>query len=149
MTGGDPVFVDTNVLVYLRDASERTKQKRAEQWITRLWKKRSGRLSAQVLSEYYVTVTVKLDPGLTPDRARQDIRDLLAWRPIPLDANVFEGAWVVQDRFGFSWWDALIVAAARASGCKYLLTEDLQEGQDLDGIEVISPFERSPTEFFE
>lgn len=140
-------FVDTNLLVYHRDASETKKQKRAEEWIARLWQDKSGRLSFQVLSEYYVTVTAKLDPGLAKDQARQDVRDLLSWRPVPLDAPVLEGAWAVHDRFGFSWWDALIVAAARTCGCRYLLTEDLQDGQDLEGIGVLDPFSRNPDEF--
>ncbi len=47
---------------------------------------------------------------------------------------------MVQDHFQFSWWDALIIAAAHSAGCRYLLTEDLQAGQDLDGLLVINPF---------
>ena len=56
-------FVDTNVLVYARDASEPEKQKTAQAWMARLWRERRGRLSFQVLHEYYVTVTLKLKPG--------------------------------------------------------------------------------------
>ena len=50
----------------------------------------------------------------------------------------------IQDRFGFHFWDALVVAAAKAAGCDTLLTEDLQHGQDLDGLRVVSPFEEAP-----
>lgn len=139
-----PVFVDSNVLVYARDASEGAKHERAIEWLTHLWTTRSGRLSFQVLHEFYVTVTRKLDPGLTPDEARADVRSFLAWRPIGADAHVLDGAWDVEDRFGLSFWNALIVSAARAAGCQRLLTEDLRDGQEIDGLQVASPFAHAP-----
>jgi predicted nucleic acid-binding protein len=120
------VFVDTNVLVYARDASETAKQKLAASWMEQLWRTGRGRLSFQVLEEFYVTVTQKLRPGLNPESARSDVRSLLAWQPIALDAQLMDGAWSLQDRYATSWWDALIVSAAQRSGCRYLLTEDLQ-----------------------
>lgn len=139
-----PVFVDSNVLVYARDASEGTKHERAIEWLTHLWTTHSGRLSFQVLHEFYVTVTRKLDPGLTSDEARADVRSLLAWRPIGAEAHVLEGAWDVEDRFGLSFWDAMIVSAAKAAGCQRLLTEDLRDGQEIDGLQVASPFAHAP-----
>jgi predicted nucleic acid-binding protein len=135
-----PVFVDTNVLVYARDASEPEKQPQAEAWIGHLWRTRTGRLSFQVLQEYYATTTRKLKPGLTPEQARADVRDLIAWRPVPVGTELLEAGWSVEDRFGLSCWDALIVAAARIAGCEYLLTEDLQHGAELEGLRVVSPF---------
>lgn len=138
------VFVDTNVLVYARDASEPEKQPRARAWMEALWRTRTGRISIQVLEEYYVTVTAKLDPGLDPSEARSDVRSLSAWRPLPLDDDLVEGAWEIEDRWGFAFWDALIVAAARRSGCRHLLSEDLQDGQDLGGLEVVDPFSTAP-----
>jgi predicted nucleic acid-binding protein len=66
------VFVDTNVLVYARDASDPEKQAIAAAWIEHLWASADGRLSVQVLQEYYVTTTRKLDPGLPAEEARQD-----------------------------------------------------------------------------
>lgn len=134
------VFVDTNVLVYARDASEPEKQPVALAWIERLWREQRGRLSYQVLHEFYVTVTGKLDPGLPSDDARQEVRALLAWRPLSPDQATLSRAWEVQDRYGFSFWDASIVAAAQLSGCGLLLTEDLQDGQELDGLRVVDPF---------
>jgi predicted nucleic acid-binding protein len=55
-----------------------------------------------------------------------------------------EGAWLIQDRYKFSWWDSMIVSAAQVGGCSYLLTEDLQEGQKFDGVQVINPFVSRP-----
>ena len=140
----DKVFVDTNVLVYTRDASEPQKQKQAMGWMSHLWNLRTGRLSFQVLQEYYVTVTEKLDPGLAPEVARQDVRLLFLWQPIHLDARVLEGAWRLQERYQLSWWDALIVSAAQVAKCDYLLTEDLKENQRLENVRVINPFHISP-----
>jgi len=138
------VFVDTNVLVYARDRTEAEKHERALAWLAALWEARAGRLSWQVLQEYYVTVTRKLDPPRTRSDARADVSSLVAWRPIPVGLPTIDAAWSLEDRFGLSWWDALIVAAARLGECDYLLSEDLQTGPSLDGITVISPFEHEP-----
>ena len=139
-----PVFVDTNVLVYARDAAATTKQPQAHAWLEHLWRGRTGRLSFQVLQEFYVTVTRKLDPGLTPSDAQAEIRNLLAWRPVPVDAEVVESAWVLEARYSLSFWDALILAAARAAGCERVLSEDLAEGAVYDGVEVVNPFTSAP-----
>jgi predicted nucleic acid-binding protein len=136
-----PIFVDTNVLVYARDASHQPKQARASEWVAHLWETEQGRLSLQVLHEYYVTTTRKLRPGLSRAEARADIEDLLAWRPIELDAWMLGPAWSLEDRFGLSYWDSLIVAAASVAGCDVILTEDLQHGADLDGVRVVDPFQ--------
>ena len=138
------VFVDSNVLVYSFDQREPEKQTRARDWLDRLWSARTGRVSFQVLQEFYVTVTGKLKPGLDPETARKVVRSLWAWQPMATDEQSFVAAWRIQDRFQLSWWDALIVAAARSAGCSTLLTEDLQHGQDLDGLRVVDPFRVSP-----
>ena len=138
MTG--PYFVDTNVLVYTRDASEPKKRSQAYDWLTFLWQTRQGRLNMQVMQKYYQVVTRRLCPGLDPGSARDDIRDLMIWQPKILDLPVLELAWVAEARYQLSWWDALIVGAAQRLGCRYLLSEDLQNGQDLDGVVVANPF---------
>lgn len=139
-----PVFVDTNVLVYARDASQPTKQPQALAWLEHLWRTRSGRVSFQVLHEFYVTVTMKLDPGLPPEDARTDVRNLLAWRPVALDDAVLERAWSLEDRHSLPFRDALIVAAAQAAGCGQCLSEDLTDGESYGGVEVVNPFSHHP-----
>ena len=138
------VFVDTNLLVYSRDSSEPAKQTQAMAWTEYLWHEKTGRLSFQVLQEFYAVVTQKLKPGLDRHSAREDVRSLMAWEPIPLTDRVLEDAWFVQDRYQLSWWDALIVSAAQIGDCRYLLTEDLQEDQTLGRVQIINPFHRSP-----
>lgn len=140
------VFVDTNVLVYVRDRTDEAKQRRAAEWMAALWDRRAGRLSVQVLQEYYVTLTRKLDPPRSREEAREDVGSLRAWAPHAADELVMELAWDIEDRFGFSWWDALIVAAAVRAGCGWLLTEDLQDGQEILGVRIISPFTHAPVE---
>jgi predicted nucleic acid-binding protein len=136
------VFVDSNVLLYAVDEVDPEKQRVARNWRAELWKSRRGRVSFQVLGEFYVNA-VRKQPAAR-EEARAEVRDLLAWNPVVTDAALLERGWKLQDRYRLSYWDALIVAAAKAASCRYLLTEDLQAGQQLDGIEVVNPFLRSP-----
>ena len=69
---------------------------------------------------------------MPPVQARAEIDDLLAWRPRPLTAELIVEARGVEDRYGLSYWDALVVVVAKAAGCTHLLSEDLQDAQDLD-----------------
>lgn len=140
----DRFFVDTNVLVYAWDSAEPEKQKLALAWMTYLWEEKIGRLSYQVLSEFYVTVTQKLDPGMDPERARRNVRLFFTWHPVQIDARIVETAWELQERYRLSWWDALIVSAARSVNCRYLLTEDFQNGAEFLGIRIINPFLINP-----
>ena len=137
-----PVFVDTNVFIYAVDQADPKKQNAARLWRAELWKSRRGRVSFQVLHEFLVKVAQKWPASR--DDARAEVRDLLAWQPVVLDAAVLERAWKIQERYQLSFWDSLIVAAAKAAGCRYLLTEDLQAGQDLDGVVVVNPFLQEP-----
>ncbi len=141
------VFVDTNVIVYSRDLRDPAKQEAALQWMARLWEHNAGRLSSQVLYEYYVTVTRKLSPGMTVAEARTDVRALSLWLVTTAPGSVLEAAWALQDRYRLSFWDSLIAGAAQASGCRFLLSEDLCAGQNLDGVLVVNPFESEPREF--
>jgi predicted nucleic acid-binding protein len=136
------VFVDSNVLLYAVDEADRNKQQSAREWRAELWKSRRGRVSFQVLGEFYVNA-VRKRPSAR-EEARAEVRDLLAWNPVAADAGLVRRGWKIQDRYRLSYWDALIVAAAKAASCRYLLTEDLQAGQELDGIEVVNPFLRTP-----
>lgn len=134
------VFVDTNVLVYARDTRKPEKQLRAAAWLEYLWRGQSGRTSVQVLSEYYVTVTRKLDQRLTPADAWDDVRAMFAWRPWPADAALLERGREIGSRHKLAWWDGLIVAAAEAQDCPLLLSEDLQDGGVYGSVTVRSPF---------
>jgi predicted nucleic acid-binding protein len=138
------VFVDSNVLIYAFDEANPRKHEAAKLWLAELWRSRCGRVSFQVLQEFYANVTRKWPPARGEVQA--EIRNLLAWRPVVIDTETLESAWKLQDRYKISFWDGLIVSSAKATACRYLLTEDLQADQDLDGVLVVDPFRSSPTE---
>ena len=137
------VFVDTNVLIYAVDQADPKKQWAAQAWRAWLWETNRGRISFQVLQEFYVTAIKKQPSALVA--IRKEVSDLMAWRPIALDAGIITRGWKIEDRYGLSFWDSLIVAAAKVAGCRYLLTEDLQRGQELDGVMVVNPFISEPS----
>ena len=139
-----PVFVDTNVFVYRFDSSEPDKQQSCDRWVAHLWSTGEGRLSTQVIQEFYVNVTAELNPGMERAAARSVARSLFAWRPVLVDETIITSAWQLQDRHAVSWWDALIVAAAHAAGCERLLTEDLGHGDKLSGVEIVNPMVEGP-----
>ena len=136
------VFVDTNVLIYALDPTDLVKQRAAQAWRSDLWNRENGRISFQVLQEFYAKVIYKWPSAR--EEARDEVRDLLAWRPVSVSADILNNAWSFQDRYQLSFWDALIVAAAKSLSCRYLLTEDFQSGQNLDGLIVVSPFLSDP-----
>ena len=134
------VFVDTNVLLYSEDGAHKAKQARAIEWLQALWTTRSGRVSTQVMNEFYANATKKLKPAMPAGDARAEVRRYQRWQPWVLDHATVETAWAVESRFGLSYWDSLIVAAAKAQGCRYLLTEDLQHEQTIDSVQILNPF---------
>jgi predicted nucleic acid-binding protein len=138
------VFVDTNVLVYSRDARDAQKQRRAHEWMKFLWESKRGRVSPQVLHEYYETVTRKLKPGLPAVEARTDVRNLVHWLGPSDAAAVLEAAWHIQDRGSFSFWDALILGAAHGLSCSFVLSEDMAPGEVAPSLRVVNPFATSP-----
>ena|ERR1700722_629805 len=136
------VFVDTNVFLYALDEADSEKQRAAQNWRDQLWRSRRGRVSFQVLGEFYVNAT-RIRPAAR-NEACAEVRDLLAWNPVITDVALLERGWKFQDRYQLPYWDALIAAAAQASSCRYLLTEDFQAGQKLEEIEVVNPFLSGP-----
>jgi len=133
-----PIFVDTNVLIYAVDTADRKKHEAARTWRDELWKSTRGRISFQVLQEFYAKVTQKAPS--TRNEAQAEVRDLLKWKPIVVDEIVLERGWKIQDRYKLNFWDSLIVAAARQLSCGYLLTEDLQAGREIEGVLIVNPF---------
>lgn len=135
------VFVDTNVIAYARDVGEPHKQPIAEKWLRTLFQRRTGRISWQVLAEYYAVATHRGKLAVATELARADVRALAIWRPVLPDAALLDDAFRVQDAYGFSWWDSLIVAAALRSQCEILLSEDFREGLVVDGqLTLVNPF---------
>ena len=131
-------FLDTNVLVYAFDASEPTKRARALALLEN--EALDIVVSAQVLNEFYWTVTRKLDPAVPEEVAQEVVRELALGRVVPIDASLVEEAIALARRHRLSSWDAGIVVAAQRSGCRELLTEDLTNGQAFGSVTVRDPF---------
>ena len=140
-------FVDANVLVYAVGRSEPQKRQIANAWLTQLWTAGAGRTGTQVLNEFYVIATARLRQRVTATAARLVIEQYFAWQPVAIDRSLIAAGWGIQDRFRFSSWDSLIVAAAQKATCKFLLTEDLQHLQNLDGLVVLNPFKAELQDF--
>jgi predicted nucleic acid-binding protein len=97
-------------------------------------------LSTQVLQEFYVSATCKLSRPLSSERAESRVRDLSLLPLVRVDAPLILAAIARSRSLGFSFWDALILEAALAGGADRLLTEDLQHGQEVEGLRVENPF---------
>jgi predicted nucleic acid-binding protein len=141
------IFVDTNVHLYTKDTRDTDKQIRANEWLTWCWTQRAGRISTQVLNEFYNNAITKFRSVVTVEKAREQVRMLRLWQPPHLDTYTVDGAWVMQDRYKLSYWDALIMSSAQQQGCGYLLSEDMQHLQKYDTVQVINPFLVTPAEF--
>jgi predicted nucleic acid-binding protein len=137
------VFVDSNILIYAHDADAGPKQKIAAAQIKALWEEQLGRISTQVLQEFYVTVTQKLGKPLAKSNAREIVRDYAQWVATPTTPQTVIRASEIGEGWGLSFWDSLILATAEEQDCSTVLTEDLNAGQTLAGIRVINPFLRN------
>ena len=133
-------FVDTNVLVYAHDTSDAARQPIAAQLLDDLWRSRDGLLSTQVLTEFYAVVTRKFDPPIPRREARVLIDAYAAWPLVQVDAPLIVAASALEEQHSLSFWDALIVEAARRGGANRLVSEDLQHGRRIAGLVIANPF---------
>lgn len=131
-------FFDTNVLVYTDDTDAPAKRERALDLLSEHRRKRTGVVSTQVLQEYFVVVTKKL--GVDPATARRKTELFGRLELVPLALDDILGAIDIHRLHVGSFWDALIVRAALASGCTRVYSEDLRSGWRHDGLEVVNPF---------
>ncbi|HEY4775150.1 MAG TPA: PIN domain-containing protein [Xanthobacteraceae bacterium] len=132
-------FLDTNVLLYSisRDRREAAKRDIAVALLDR----RDNALSVQVLQEFYVQATRPTRPDAVPHEIAVGL--MRTWLRFPVQeitVAVMTGALDIKAAFGLSYWDAAIVAAARALGCRELLSEDMSHGREIEGIVIVNPF---------
>jgi len=135
----DSTFVDTNVLVYAIDDSEPEKRDLARH---SLGSKDYGKfvISAQILGEFYVTVTRKLAQPIPEDKAAEALDWLALLTVVTIDATLVKHATQISRSAKLSYWDGLVVAAATRGGCQRLLSEDLNDGQQIGSVRVENPF---------
>jgi predicted nucleic acid-binding protein len=133
-------FFDTNVLVYSDDKAVPAKQRRALDLLAEHRHAGTGVVSLQVLQEYFVTVTRKLHVDVRV--ARRKVELLAEFDVAAPDVADILAAIDLHRLHQFSFWDALILRAAKQAGCSVLFSEDLQEVREIDGILVVNPFRR-------
>ena len=133
-------FFDTNVLVYAYDHSEPHKRRRALDLLVTAMERESGVLSAQVLGEFFTTVTRRIPDPLSIDEAEEVIRQVTILPVMDLDLALVHRAVGTSRRYHISYWDALIIAAAERAGCLRIFSEDLNSGQSYNGILIENPF---------
>lgn len=143
MSARSRTFVDTNVLVYAYDIDAGPKHDLARDVIRELWESRDGVLSTQVLQEFYVTVTRRLSKPLDPGSARAIIATYQAWPVKEIDVTDILSASLLAERYRLSFWDGLILVAARETGAWRLISEDFQAVRELEGVMVENPLEDS------
>jgi predicted nucleic acid-binding protein len=131
-------FLDGNILVYAQDRDSPAKRRRSREVIAALAEAGNGVISTQVLQEFYVAVTRKL--GVAPLAAKSVMQTFKVFEIVQASPDLIEGAIDCSVLNGISFWDALIVAAAAASGCVIVYSEDLNPGQTIQGVRIENPF---------
>jgi len=131
-------FLDTNILVYAEDPIDPVKQQTAQQLIVEHRRHRTGVVSIQVLQECFTSLTgkLKLDAGL----ARRKVEFHARFQVFQPDVEDVLAAIDLHRLYRFSFWDSLVLHAAKQSGCRLLLSEDLQHCQIVDGVRIVNPF---------
>ena len=137
------VFIDTNVLIYTRDAASPKKAARAAMWLESLAEREEAVISPQVVSEF-VAVSLRRFPQASVEQVHASAHELLPLCLAPLDVATIVAAMRVHAEHATSWWDALIVGSASNAGCRLLLSEDLQAGMRFGALTVVNPFETEP-----
>jgi len=135
---GSRTFLDSNVLVYSDDPRDPAKQQTALNLIKIYLRGRTGVVSLQVLQEYFVSATGKLK--LDAELARRRVEVFAKFHVSEPTVNDILAAIDLHRLHGFSFWDALILRMAKQAGCRLLLSEDMQHGQEIDGVKIVNPF---------
>jgi predicted nucleic acid-binding protein len=137
----DADFLDTNIFAYIFDDRAPVKRERASRLIGEALLSADGAISYQVVQETLNVFSRRLDPPMPPDRAAAFFEMVLQplWRVNP-SPELYGRALAIRERYQYSFYDSLIIAAALEAGCDRLLSEDLQHGQEIEGLRIENPF---------
>lgn len=139
----DKVFIDTNILLYAYDRDAGAKHELARELVRRCWEDASGVISIQVLSEFFVRATRAGSSLVSPDEAESIVQNLSnTWTVVIPDVPVVLEAIRGRKVHQLSYWDALIWATAKQAKIDAIYTEDLQDGQVIEGVKFVNPFKQ-------
>jgi predicted nucleic acid-binding protein len=137
----DEILVDTNILLYAYDRGEPVKQSQAAAVLDRLATLRLGVLTPQVLAEFFVNATRKIERPLTVEQAYDRIQNyLLSWKMLDLTGPIVLEAVRGVRTYQMAYWDAQIWATARLHQIPLIFTEDFNVGAVIEGVRFVSPF---------
>ncbi len=145
---GAKVFIDTNILLYFHDRRDQAKAHHAAQWLRRLADTAAGCVNLQVLNEA-AHVLLRKKWYDAPATVHSIIDDFATLGNAPVTWPEVLLARILHPRFGYSWWDCLLLASALELGCSHFLSEDLQDGQRIEAgsgasLTIVDPFAHSP-----
>ncbi|MBL7649385.1 MAG: PIN domain-containing protein [Candidatus Hydrogenedentes bacterium] len=134
-------FFDANIFIYLFDETDAGKRRISENILAEALIHDTGAISFQVVQETLNVITTRLKVPASTGDALQFLEKVLTplWRIMP-SRVLYSSAIAIQSRYRYSFYDALIIAAALEAGCARLLTEDMQHGQKIEGLVIVNPF---------
>lgn len=136
-------FVDSNVLLYTRDKQPAEKGKLALHWLREIVGRDIACSNLQVLNEV-TNVMLRKRQDLSPESIFAEIDELRFLGVSSIDPQLTINARGIRLKTSFSWWDCLLLASAIDLGCTHFLSEDLQDGQKIQGLTIVDPFAHSP-----
>jgi len=138
------IFVDTNIIIYAYDVSAGNKYKKAQDVMNDLWNSGRGIISTQVLQEFFVNVTGKIELPLDITTARAIVKDLLKWETVIVNGEVILEAVDIHREHKCSFWDSMIIASAIEGGAGTLFSEDFSDKLTIKGLAINNPFVGHP-----
>lgn len=142
---GVKVFIDSNVLLYANDIHDPAKEAASRFWLRALATRRAAVTNLQVLNEV-TAVFIRKKRFADPDQVFAIADSYSALGDTPLTRAEVDHGRHLHRRFNYSWWDSLLLASALELGCSHFLSEDLQDGQVIEGLTIVDPFAHSPEE---
>lgn len=134
------IFIDTNILVYTIDQKNRIKHSRARTIVKTIVENHRPVISTQVIKEFYVVAVTKL--AADPIVIKNIVHNFQNMEVVNNDIDLIEQAIDISVLSQISFWDSLIVAAAEKANCEFIYSEDLNNGQNYRGINVVNPFKK-------
>ncbi|MEP9373931.1 PIN domain-containing protein [Mesorhizobium sp. KR1-2] len=144
---GARVFVDSNILLYTRDLELSEKAQSALDWMREAARRNLACANLQVLNEV-TNVMLRKRGDLSPEEIFAQIDELRFLGVSPIDQQTVATARRFRLQTRYSWWDCLLLASALELGCEFFLSEDLQDGQAIEGLTIVDPFAHSPGQVF-
>ena len=132
------IFIDTNILVYTLDQKNIVKRDMARKIVKKVVESHQPVISTQVIKAFYVVASNKLKAD--PIVVKNIIHNFHNMEIVNNDLDLIEQAIDISILSQLSFWDSLIIAAAEKANCEYVLSEDLNSGQNYRGIKLLNPF---------